>query len=145
MAPSEDMLREGLAANLAGLLSDGEAVPAFPYLQYVIDAPATIVGPLTNSEPLKRLGSLSGHPRKARWTFPIRLLMGDSTELASQPALGVLIDWNDANGFMRTIESDPTLGGIAESVEVIRVSKETTFDVGSVSFYGIEATVEVVA
>lgn len=142
MAPTLDDIKRGLADNLANL----PGVPSYPYLQYQLDAPATVVGPLINSEPMRRLGRLQpGQERRATWTIPIRLYIGDPTELAAQEELALKVDWNAATSFQQVIESDQSLGGIAESVEVIRVSKETTFDVGQVTFYGIEATVEVVA
>lgn len=140
--PNYDDIRQGLKANLDGLAG----VTAYAKVQPALDAPATVVGPFRTSEPIPQLGRANpAVARKARWTIPVRVYIGDPTELAAQDDLDVLADWNAVGGVVNVIESDRTLGGIADSVRVLDLSKYATFDVGAATFLGFEVTVEVVA
>jgi hypothetical protein len=140
--PTFAEIREGLAANLATLAG----VAAYATVQPELDAPATVVGPFRSSEPRGTLGRRQpGAVIKATWIVPVRVYMGNASEVATQDDLDVLADWNSAGGIVKVIESDPTLGGIADGVRVLELSKYGTFDVGKATFLGFEATVEVLA
>jgi hypothetical protein len=134
--PSFADIRAALASNIAGSLPTFRVYAMIPA---AVDAPAIIVGGFRVVEVTRKLN----RNKTGKWFIPVRVIMGDASEVASQGDLDILADLNGAGGIVAAIESDPTLAGIAEGVMVTELSKYGNVPVGGADFIGFDVTVEV--
>lgn len=132
----ETALREALAANLASIAGLQQSA-------YVLSAPSlpaveVVPGPIDYDRAMGR--------GTDEWAFIVRALVGITTDIGGQKLLGKLRASSGATSVKAALESDKTLGGIAQTLHVPRVSGQLTFGrEGRSSAIGAEWTVQVFA
>lgn len=162
-------IRDGLKDRLAAvagtgpvilLLEDGdillaedgdnltaEQVVAIPGELYTHDTipddiypPAAIVG-----MPTRVAYDFSFRSAVTRFTFPVRVICGRTTERESQDKLDDFASADGPSSLRATIDADPTLGGVANTTRVVEARDFGVYEVAGVGYIGMELEVEVIA
>lgn len=129
-------LVDGLSANLGTV--DKLRVQA--EILDTVPIPCAIVGPPT---------SIDYDAVMARgadvYVFAVRVLVARASERSAQRALFAYASGTGSKSIKAAIESDPTLGGSADSVRVASAGNIGVYGYGEADYLGIEFTVEVIA
>lgn len=78
-------------------------------------------------------------------SFPIRLVVGRYTESESQDKLDDLCSADGASSIRNAIDTDPTLGGVAQSSRLVEARDFGVYTVAGVEYIGCEIEIEVIA
>lgn len=81
----------------------------------------------------------------SRYTFPVRVVAGRTTERESQDKIDDLCSPDGALSIRAAIDGDPTLGGVAHSSRVVEARDFGVYEVAGVSYIGGEFEIEVIA
>lgn len=81
----------------------------------------------------------------SRYTFPVRVVAGRTTERESQDKIDDLCSPDGALSIRAAIDADPTLGGVAHSSRVVEARDFGVYEVAGVSYIGGEFEIEVIA
>ena len=129
-------LRDGLKTRLATIanLYTHDTIPDDVYV------PAAIVG-----FPTTVAYDFSFRSAVARYTFPVRVIAGRTTERESQDRIDGLCSPDGASSVRAAVDADPTLGGVANSTRVVSARDFGVYDVAGVSYIGGEFEIEVIA
>lgn len=79
------------------------------------------------------------------YTFTVRVLVARASERAAQRALFDYTSGTGTKSIKTAIESDSTLGGAADTVQVTSAGNLGVYGYGDVDYLGAEFTVEVIA
>lgn len=132
---SMSAIREGLATNLrtiSGLRAD--VVPAG------INPPVAVVGFPEDID-----FDLTYGRGADTWTIPIQVLVSRASERAGGDLLETYLDSTGASSVKTAIESDPDLGGVVDSIRVVRARRPGKYVIDDVEYLGVEFVVEVIA
>lgn len=80
-----------------------------------------------------------------RFVFPIRVLAGKVSERSAQDRLDTYVAGSGTGSIKAAIEDEPTLGEVAHTSRVQSASGYGVYEVGGVSYLGVEFRVEVYA
>lgn len=80
-----------------------------------------------------------------RFTFPMRVLVGRTTEGESQDRLDDFASADGTSSLRAAIDGDPTLGGVANTTRVVEARDFGVYEVAGVSYIGMELEIEVIA
>ena len=81
----------------------------------------------------------------SRYTFPVRVIAGRTTERESQDKIDDLCSPDGALSIRAAVDADPTLGGVAHSSRVVEAREFGVYEVAGVSYIGGEFEIEVIA
>jgi hypothetical protein len=129
-------IASGLAAALA-------TIPKLRTQAEILDTvpvPCAIVGPPSSieyDEVMARGADV--------YTFTVRVLVARASERSAQRALSGYASGSGAQSVKAALESDPTLGGVADTVRVMSANGIGVYAYGDVDYLGLEFTTEVVA
>jgi hypothetical protein len=129
-------LRDGLKTRLAAVsgIYTHDTIPDDVY------PPAAIVGfPTTVRYDFAMRTPVS------RYTFPVRVIAGRTTERESQDRIDDLCSPDGASSIRAAVDADPTLGGVAHSSRVVEARDFGVYEVAGVSYIGGEFEIEVIA
>lgn len=127
-------LATGLVFALPGELYTYDTVPDDVYV------PAAIVG-----MPTRVAYDFGFRSAVTRFTFPIRVIVGRTTERESQDKLDDFASADGPSSLRAAIDGDPTLGAVAHSSRVVEARDFGVYEVAGVSYIGMELEVEVIA
>ena len=129
-------IRDGLKTRLATVagLYTHDTIPDDVYV------PAAIVG-----MPTRVSYDFSFRSAVTRFTFPVRVIVGRTTERESQDRLDDLASADGASSLRAAIDAGPTLGGVAHTTRVVQAQDFGVYEVAGVSYIGMELEVEVIA
>lgn len=129
-------LRDGLKTRLAAVsgIYTHDTIPDDVY------PPAAIVGfPTTVRYDFAMRTAVS------RYSFPVRVIAGRTTERESQDRIDDLCSPDGASSIRAAVDADPTLGGVAHSSRVVEARDFGVYEVAGVSYIGGEFEIEVIA
>jgi hypothetical protein len=140
MAYDIKAIREGLAAALQPLVTDGTLTTASPYALTNPMTPCAMVmvGPTKFDEGVET----------DTLTFTVAVLTGMASEQAAQEAMDALLG-RAADSVKALIEADTTLGGVCDEARVTEASAQRPYALDTASgtatapYLGCEWTVEV--
>jgi len=129
-------IRDGIKTRLATIagLYTHDTIPDDLY------PPAAIVG-----VPLTVRYDVSFRSPKTRFTFPVRVIAGRTTERESQDKLDGYLSADGASSIRAAIDGDPTLGGSADTSRVVEARDYGVYEVAGVPYIGVELEIEVIA
>lgn len=129
-------LRDGIKTRLATVtgIYTHDTIPEDVYV------PAAIVG-----FPTAVRYDFSMRTPVSRYTFPVRVLAGRTTEAQSQDTIDDLVSPDGPLSVRAAIDADPTLGGVAHSARVVEARDFGVYEVAGVSYIGGELELEVIA
>lgn len=81
----------------------------------------------------------------ARYTVPVRVIAGRTTEAQSQDLIDDLVSPNGTLSIRAAIDADGTLGGVAHSTRIVEARDFGVYEVAGVSYIGGELELEVIA
>lgn len=111
-------LRAALATSIEPLSN----VQVSPYMLANPTPPAADVEPAPIDYDLAMKRGLD------KWTFIVRVYVGLSGDIAAQKKLDAYIEPTGATSIKTLVEADRTLGGLCDSVQVIKCSGYRTFE-----------------
>ena len=131
-------LDEGLATGevyaLPGELYTYDTIPDDIYV------PAAVVG-----MPTRVSYDFTFRNAVTRFTFPVRVIVGRTTERESQDRLDDFASADGPSSLRAAIDGDPTLGAVAHTTRVVEARDFGVYEVAGVSYIGMELEVEVIA
>lgn len=125
-------IREGLAANLSTL-------PDVQISPHPLSNPTPPAIEISRREPLEYDRAFGRG--LDRWELTVRALIAFTTDLGAQRKLDELLDPTGLTSVKTLIESDPTLGGVADDLHVPRVGGEQLFERNNTAYIGCEWSV----
>lgn len=134
--PTLAELREGLARNLSTI--PGVQVSAYVLANPTPPAIEVAPGPVDYDQAMRRGTDL--------WLFNLRAIVGLTTDKGAQMRLDRLIAPSGDESVKAAVESDVTLGGVAQSLHVVRCSGYQVYErQGGAPYLGAEWEVHVYA
>lgn len=129
-------LRDGLKTRLAAVsgIYTHDTIPDDVY------PPAAIVG-----FPTAVRYDFAMRTAVSRYSFPVRVIAGRTTERESQDRIDDLCSPDGASSIRAAVDADPTLGGVAHSSRVVEARDFGVYEVAGVSYIGGEFEIEVIA
>lgn len=129
-------LRDGIKTRLAAVtgIYTHDTIPDDVY------PPAAIVG-----FPTAVRYDFAMRTAVSRYTFPVRVIAGRTTERESQDKIDDLCSPDGALSIRAAVDADPTLGGVAHSSRVVEARDFGVYEVAGVSYIGGEFEIEVIA
>ena len=129
-------LRDGIKTRLAAVtgIYTHDTIPDDVY------PPAAIVG-----FPTAVRYDFAMRTAVSRYTFPVRVIAGRTTERESQDKIDDLCSPDGALSIRAAVDADPTLGGVAHSSRVVEAREFGVYEVAGVSYIGGEFEIEVIA
>ena len=132
-----------IAALVDGLSTNLGTVDKLRVQAEILDTvpiPCAIVGPPTDIE----YDAVMARGADT-YTFTVRVLVARASERSAQRALFDYASGTGSKSIKTAIESDRTLGGVADSLAVTAASGIGIYAYGEADYLGIEFTVEVIA
>lgn len=83
--------------------------------------------------------------RTDRWTMTVQILVGTTLDVGAQINLDAYLAPSGVKSVKAALESDRTLGGLVDTLEVSRCSGYKLYKIGSIHALGAEWTVELIA
>lgn len=129
-------IRQGIGTALANI----SALIVFNFVPDSIEPPTAVVGVVDNVE------YDSTMQRGAdKYEIPIFLYVSRVDAQDSQETLDSFLASTGSNSVKVAVESDITLGGVAQSVRVIEADNYGVYTINNLDYLGVEFTVEVIA
>lgn len=127
-------LREGVAANLAGIPDLNESA-------YLLSNPTPPAAEVQPSE----IDFDASMGRGADWvTLIVRVFVGLTTDIGAQKRLDRMLAGSGADSVKAAVEVDTSLGGVAEDLQVVNCTGYRTFSrEGGPSYLGAEWMVRI--
>lgn len=79
------------------------------------------------------------------YVFTVRVLTGRASERAAGVLLASYLSGTGSSSIKAAVESDPTLGGSADTTRVQSASGIGAYQYGDIDYLGVEFTIEVIA
>lgn len=78
-------------------------------------------------------------------TFGVRFVVGRTDEVVAEERLAAALDGEGDSSLKAALESDQSLGGVADTVTVTAAGQLGVYAYGEVDYLGVEFTVDVIA
>jgi len=129
-------IRNGIGTNLANISS----LIVFNFVPDSIEPPTAIVGVIESVN-----YDLTESRGADRYEIPVFLYVSRVDAQDSQETLDSYLASSGASSIKAQIESDITLGGVAQSVRVVEADSYGVYSINNIDYLGVEFTVEVIA
>ena len=129
-------IRNGIGTALESISS----LMVYKYVPDSIEPPTAIVGIVDNVN-----YDLTEARGADRYAIPVFLYVSRVDAQDSQETLDSYLASSGASSVKTKIESDITLGGVAQSVRVVEADNYGVYSINNIDYLGVEFTVEVIA
>lgn len=129
-------IRSGIATNLGNISS----LTVFGFVPDSIEPPTAVVGVIDNIE-----YDTSMSRGADTYTIPVFLYVSRVDAQDAQDTLDAFLASSGSSSVKTQIESDVTLGGVANSARVIEADNYGVYTINNIDYLGCEFTVEVIA
>ena len=129
-------IRQGIGTALANI----SALIVFNFVPDSIEPPTAVVGVVDNVEYDSTM-----QRGVDKYEIPIFLYVSRVDAQDSQETLDSFLASTGSNSVKVAVESDITLGGVAQSVRVIEADNYGVYTINNLDYLGVEFTVEVIA
>ncbi len=129
-------IRSGIATNLGNISS----LTVFGFVPDSIEPPTAVVGVVDNIE-----YDTSMSRGADTYTIPVFLYVSRVDAQDAQDTLDAFLASSGSSSVKTQIESDVTLGGVANSARVIEADNYGVYTINNIDYLGCEFTVEVIA
>ena len=129
-------IRSGIATNLGNISS----LTVFGFVPDSIEPPTAVVGVVDNIE-----YDTSMSRGADTYTIPVFLYVSRVDAQDAQDTLDAFLASSGSSSVKTQIESDSTLGGVANSVRVVEADNYGVYSINNIDYLGCEFTVEVIA
>ena len=129
-------IRSGIATNLGNISS----LTVFGFVPDSIEPPTAVVGVVDNIE-----YDTSMSRGADTYTIPVFLYVSRVDAQDAQDTLDAFLASSGSSSVKTQIESDSTLGGVANSARVVEADNYGVYSINNIDYLGCEFTVEVIA
>ena len=129
-------IRNAIRTNLANITS----LTVFGYVPDSIEPPTAIVGVVESVN-----YDLTESEGADRYEIPVFLYVSELTHRIVKKHLTGFWLASGSSSVKTQIESDITLGGVAQSVRVVEADNYGVYTINNIDYLGVEFTVEVIA
>ena len=129
-------IRSGIATNLGNISS----LTVFGFVPDSIEPPTAVVGVVDNIE-----YDTSMSRGADTYTIPVFLYVSRVDAQDAQDTLDGFLASSGSSSVKTQIESDVTLGGVANSARVVEADNYGVYTINNIDYLGCEFTVEVIA
>ena len=129
-------IRSGIATNLGNISS----LTVFGFVPDSIEPPTAVVGVVDNIE-----YDTSMSRGADTYTIPVFLYVSRVDAQDAQDTLDAFLASSGSSSVKTQIESDVTLGGVANSARVVEADNYGVYSINNIDYLGCEFTVEVIA
>ena len=129
-------IRSGIATNLGNISS----LTVFGFVPDSIEPPTAVVGVVDNIE-----YDTSMSRGADTYTIPVFLYVSRVDAQDAQDTLDAFLASSGSSSVKTQIESDSTLGGVANSARVVEADNYVVYSINNIDYLGCEFTVEVIA
>ena len=129
-------IRNAIKTNLANITS----LTVFGFVPDSIQPPTAIVGVVESVN-----YDLTESRGADRYEIPVFLYVSRVDAQDSQETLDGFLASSGSSSVKTQIESDITLGGVAQSVRVVEADNYGVYTINNIDYLGVEFTVEVIA
>ena len=129
-------IRSGIATNLGNISS----LTVFGFVPDSIEPPTAVVGVVDNIE-----YDTSMSRGADTYTIPVFLYVSRVDAQDAQDTLDAFLASSGSSSVKTQIESDVTLGGVANSARVVEADNYGVYTINNIDYLGCEFTVEVIA
>tara|TARA_B100000287_G_scaffold166760_1_gene157298 strand:- start:1185 stop:1592 length:408 start_codon:yes stop_codon:yes gene_type:complete len=129
-------IRNGIGTNLESISS----LLVYKYVPDSIEPPTAVVGVIESVD-----YDLTEARGADLYTIPVFLYVSRVDAQDSQETLDGYLQSSGASSIKAQIESDITLGGVAQSVRVVEADNYGVYTLNNIDYLGVEFTVEVIA
>jgi hypothetical protein len=129
-------IRSGIATNLGNISS----LTVFGFVPDSIEPPTAVVGVVDNIE-----YDTSMSRGADTYSIPVFLYVSRVDAQDAQDTLDAFLASSGSSSVKTQIESDVTLGGVANSARVIEADNYGVYTINNIDYLGCEFTVEVIA
>lgn len=129
-------IRSGIATNLGNISS----LTVFGFVPDSIEPPTAVVGVVDNIE-----YDTSMSRGADTYSIPVFLYVSRVDAQDAQDTLDAFLASSGSSSVKTQIESDVTLGGVANSARVVEADNYGVYTINNIDYLGCEFTVEVIA
>ena len=129
-------IRSGIATNLGNI----STLTVFGFVPDSIEPPTAVVGVVDNIE-----YDTSMSRGADTYTIPVFLYVSRVDAQDAQDTLDAFLASSGSSSVKTQIESDSTLGGVANSARVVEADNYGVYSINNIDYLGCEFTVEVIA
>jgi hypothetical protein len=129
-------IRSGIATNLENISS----LTVFGFVPDSIEPPTAVVGVVDNIE-----YDTSMSRGADTYSIPVFLYVSRVDAQDAQDTLDAFLASSGSSSVKTQIESDVTLGGVANSARVVEADNYGVYSINNIDYLGCEFTVEVIA
>ena len=129
-------IRSGIATNLGNISS----LTVFGFVPDSIEPPTAVVGVVDNIE-----YDTSMSRGADTYSIPVFLYVSRVDAKDAQDTLDAFLASSGSSSVKTQIESDVTLGGVANSARVVEADNYGVYTINNIDYLGCEFTVEVIA
>tara|TARA_A100001515_G_scaffold68403_1_gene54419 strand:- start:379 stop:786 length:408 start_codon:yes stop_codon:yes gene_type:complete len=129
-------IRSGIATNLGNISS----LTVFGFVPDSIEPPTAVVGVVDNIE-----YDTSMSRGADTYSIPVFLYVSRVDAQDAQDTLDAFLASSGSSSVKTQIESDSTLGGVANSARVVEADNYGVYSINNIDYLGCEFTVEVIA
>ena len=129
-------IRSGIATNLENISS----LTVFGFVPDSIEPPTAVVGVVDNIE-----YDTSMSRGADTYSIPVFLYVSRVDAQDAQDTLDAFLASSGSSSVKTQIESDSTLGGVANSARVVEADNYGVYSINNIDYLGCEFTVEVIA
>ena len=129
-------IRSGIATNLGNISS----LTVFGFVPDSIEPPTAVVGVVDNIE-----YDTSMSRGADTYSIPVFLYVSRVDAQDAQDTLDAFLASSGSSSVKTQIESDSTLGGVANSARVVEADNYGVYTINNIDYLGCEFTVEVIA
>ena len=129
-------IRDGIGTNLGNISS----LMIYDYVPDSIEPPTAVVGVVDSIDYDSTMARGSDTYR-----IPIYLYVSRVDAQDSQETLDAYLNSSGSSSIKAQVESDGTLGGVADSVRVVEADNYGVYTVNDIDYLGVEFLVEVIA
>ena len=129
-------IRSGIATNLGNI----STLTVFGFVPDSIEPPTAVVGVVDNIE-----YDTSMSRGADTYSIPVFLYVSRVDAQDAQDTLDAFLASSGSSSVKTQIESDVTLGGVANSARVVEADNYGVYSINNIDYLGCEFTVEVIA
>ena len=129
-------IRSGIATNLENISS----LTVFGFVPDSIEPPTAVVGVVDNIE-----YDTSMSRGADTYSIPVFLYVSRVDAQDAQDTLDAFLASSGSSSVKTQIESDVTLGGVANSARVVEADNYGVYTINNIDYLGCEFTIEVIA
>jgi len=129
-------IRDGLKTRLATI----SGLSIFSFVPDSIEPPTAVVGVMSSLEYDSTMARGSD-----TYSIPIYLYVSRVDAQDAQETLDAYLNSSGSSSIKAQVESDGTLGGVADSVRVVEADNYGVYTVNDIDYLGVEFMVEVIA